>query len=102
MKTNRTIILSILFILFSFGLGVLSLSASAPQPQDPSYTIQSFRAGKGPTYLTFDGDNIWVTNTNGASITKLRASDGALLGIFPFAHDNPEGIAWDGANIWIA
>ena len=32
-------------------------------------------------------------------MTKLRASDGATLGIFPVA-GGPNGVAFDGANIW--
>src|SRR4029077_9623273 len=48
--------------------------------------------------------NIWVTNggtgSNG-SVSKLRASDGKLLGTFAVGSD-PLGIAFDGANIWVA
>ena len=34
-------------------------------------------------------------------MTKLRASDGANLGTFPVG-DEPNGVAFDGANIWVA
>jgi DNA-binding beta-propeller fold protein YncE len=50
--------------------------------------------------VTFDGANIWVTNSSG-SVRKLRASDGANLGTFPVG-TNPLGVAFDGANIWVA
>ena len=53
-----------------------------------------------PLALVFDGANIWVANIIGNNITKLRASDGAALGIFPVG-TNPAGIAFDGANIWV-
>jgi DNA-binding beta-propeller fold protein YncE len=33
--------------------------------------------------------------------TELRASDGAALGTFP-VESGPDGIAFDGANIWVA
>ena len=33
-------------------------------------------------------------------VTKLRASDGALLGTFPM--DGPRGLAFDGQSIWVA
>ncbi len=34
-------------------------------------------------------------------VTKLRASDGANLGTFPVG-TRPLGVAFDGANIWVA
>jgi DNA-binding beta-propeller fold protein YncE len=34
-------------------------------------------------------------------VTKLRASDGVVLGTFPVGNA-PAGIAFDGANIWVA
>jgi len=34
-------------------------------------------------------------------VTKLRASDGDLQGTFNVG-DSPEGVAFDGANIWVA
>jgi DNA-binding beta-propeller fold protein YncE len=37
----------------------------------------------------------------GDNVTKLAASTGATLGTFP-AGDRPSGVAFDGANIWVA
>jgi hypothetical protein len=56
--------------------------------------------------MTFDGANIWVANSGsfsvpGNSVTKLRPSDGAVLGIFTVG-SGPIGMAFDGANIWVA
>jgi DNA-binding beta-propeller fold protein YncE len=34
-------------------------------------------------------------------VTKLRASDGSTLGTFPVGA-GPVGVAFDGANIWVA
>jgi hypothetical protein len=39
-----------------------------------------------------------VTNEEGSTVTKLRASDGTVLGTFPVA--GPADLAFDGANIW--
>ncbi|HEY6370929.1 MAG TPA: hypothetical protein VIX37_10140, partial [Candidatus Sulfotelmatobacter sp.] len=48
------------------------------------------------------GVNIWVTNyTAGGTVTKLRASDGTLLGTFDVG-TSPLNVAFDGANIWVA
>ena len=56
-----------------------------------------------PGHLAFDGENIWVTNNNIAdsTVTKLRASDGALLGTFPVVGAGASGITFDGENIWV-
>jgi len=43
---------------------------------------------------------MWVTNSDGDTVTKLRA-DGAVLGTF-IVPDRPYDVAFDGANIWVA
>jgi DNA-binding beta-propeller fold protein YncE len=48
--------------------------------------------------VAFDGANIWVANNGAGSLTKLRASDGALLGTFAVGA-SPIGVAFDGANV---
>lgn len=62
---------------------------------------QKFPTGDSPHGVAFDGANIWVTNRNGDTVTKLRASDGANLGTFPVGNF-PFGACFDGANIWVA
>jgi DNA-binding beta-propeller fold protein YncE len=42
-----------------------------------------------------------VANENSDDVTKLRVSDGALLGTFGVG-DSPQGVAFDGTNIWVA
>ena len=44
---------------------------------------------------------MWATNSSSNQVTKLRASDGATVGVFP-ANTNPIGIAFDGENIWVS
>ena len=39
--------------------------------------------GNGPFGVAFDGASIWVTNGGTNKVTKVRASDGTLLGAFP-------------------
>lgn len=71
--------------------------------------LGEFPAGPSPFNLTFDGMSIWVGNFNVGTITKLRASDGALLGTFPVSNFGPpgpnreavDGLAFDGANVWV-
>ena len=60
----------------------------------------AFGVGSDPVGVAFDGANIWVVNNLSDYVTKLRASDGKLLGTFTgtFA---PVDVAFDGANIWV-
>ncbi len=49
----------------------------------------------------FDGANVWTSNTGDGTVTKLRASDGKVLGTFKVG-SRPFGMAFDGVNIWVA
>ncbi len=61
---------------------------------------KSFAVGTSPHGIAFDGGNIWVANRTSNNVTKLRASDGAVLGNFPTA-GTPVALAFDGANMWV-
>jgi DNA-binding beta-propeller fold protein YncE len=45
--------------------------------------LGTFTVANGPSDMIFDGANIWVASGVG-SVTKLRASDGALLGTLSY------------------
>jgi sugar lactone lactonase YvrE len=60
----------------------------------------AFAVGDQPYEVCFDGENIWVANYGGSSVTKLRAADGAVLGTFTVPL-GPYGVAFDGANVWV-
>jgi PEGA domain len=63
----------------------------------------NFLVGSFPMAVVFDGSSIWVTNNGDGTVTKLRASDGALVMGSPFGvGTTPIGVAFDGANIWVA
>ncbi|MFL6231103.1 MAG: hypothetical protein ACJ741_20185, partial [Pyrinomonadaceae bacterium] len=60
--------------------------------------------------VAFDGTNIWVANKPGGTVTKFRASDGAVLGTVVVGTRSgvlvsnavkPCGVAFDGTNIWV-
>src|SRR6266436_4095363 len=61
---------------------LILLPAGGQQLEKPD-SMQSFSVGSYPWGLTFDGANIWVTSYFNDNVTKLRASDGTLLGTFP-------------------
>ena len=65
-------------------------------------TNDAYVTGDGPHGLAFDGANIWVANWNDDTVTKLRASDGSLVGTYNVNANAPDALAFDGANIWVA
>ena len=64
------------------------------------YTM--FPVGKEPVGIAFDGASIWTANSGDNTVTKLRASDGTVLGTFSSGGGQPNGLAFDGANIWVS
>jgi len=53
-----------------------------------------------PYGVTFDGANVWVSNWDSGNVSKLRASDGKLLGTFTVGA-NPGWMTFDGADLWV-
>jgi DNA-binding beta-propeller fold protein YncE len=43
---------------------------------------------------------LWIANSGSNNVTRLRASDGALLGTYPVGGE-PRGLAFDGGHIWV-
>jgi hypothetical protein len=60
-----------------------------------------YPVGSQPASIAFDGTNIWVVNFDSNNVTKLKASDGSLVGTYTVGAF-PFGIAFDGTNIWVA
>src|SRR5690349_14619671 len=50
--------------------------------------------------IAFDGMHMWVAG-NGDRVTKLRASDGAILRIIPVS-GGASGVTFDGVHIWVS
>lgn len=57
--------------------------------------------GANPCALLFDGAHVWVANRDGASVTKLRASDAVPLGTFA-VDPEPTAMVFDGISVWVA
>ena len=62
--------------------------------------LGTFAAGSGPSGVAYEGVNIWVTDFNGSTMTKLKASTGATLNTFTVGKE-PAGVAFDGASMWV-
>jgi len=75
--------------------------ATAQPPETPNVTIENFPVGNRPEGLAFDGTSIWVVNEFDNTVTKLRASDGTIEGVFAIGRE-PKYVVFDGANIWVA
>src|SRR5205807_1775481 len=80
---------------------VLALGISFAQTTSTQSQVVTLPVDRGPEGVAFDGVNIWIANSVGNTVTKLRASDGANLGTFPVGK-RPVGIAFDGTSIWVA
>src|ERR1700681_4080470 len=66
----------------------------------PANKTTSFKVGKQPLGVAFDGANIWVANNDDATVSKLQASDGKTLGTFP-VDKVPFFLAFDGEAMWV-
>jgi hypothetical protein len=64
-------------------------------------TSTVFPVGNQPYGLCFDGANIWTANFAGNNVTKVRASDGEVLGTFAVG-SQPFGVTFDGADVWVS
>src|SRR5690242_19924120 len=92
------------------GTGVPAMGVTTPKQNTLQIALlhwynagltNTFTAGNQPNMMAFDGAAMWITNFGDNTVTKLRASDGALLGTFAVG-GGPFSIAFDGANIWVA
>ena len=66
--------------------------------------IKTFAVGSAPAGVVFDGANIWVANSNAATVTKIGPAlnvAAAVIGTFPVGQ-TPFGLAFDGAFVWVS
>lgn len=61
----------------------------------------SVSVGGMPYGIAFDGSNIWVSNASNNKVSKIRTSDGTILGTFDVG-PRPQLVEFDGENIWVA
>src|SRR5579864_8133517 len=52
----------------------------------------TFPVGNQPIGIAFDGASIWTANSGDGTVTKLRASDGMVLGTFSSGGGSPTGL----------
>jgi len=88
-------------LLLAFVLGFDAQTGPAAPQSDKPDLIQTFPVGRYPLGIISEGENIWVSNSGDDTVTKLRGSDGFLLGTFP-VKNGPAYLAFDGSSIWVA
>jgi Kelch motif len=57
--------------------------------------------GSSPFGILYDSTNLWVANAGGASVDKIRASDGQRVGTFPVGAGPRGSLAFDGRYVWV-
>ena len=62
----------------------------------PTQTIP----GINPNGMCSDGTNIWIANRGSNNVTKMRMSDGSVIGTYPVG-SGPRRLYYDGTNIWV-
>lgn len=93
-------------------MGLNPLQVAILRWYDANLTGLDFAVGSDPMGIAFDGANVWVANLTSATVTKLRASDGACNSVAnPPSSDvsacsfavgsAPSPVAFDGAHIWV-
>ena len=81
----------------SLGLGSVTKIRAVDGAPQGTFTIPGMQL-RG---LGYDGKSIWVCNSYSNTVSRLRASNVALMGTFPTGR-NPRAAAFDGSKIWIA
>src|SRR5215831_13477997 len=106
-RTNRIIVSFCLVLISTSALaqsGVVDSTQNANQLAILHwYTANqttSFTTGKTPIAFVYDGASMWVVNFGDNTVSKMRATDGAVLGTFAVGK-SPWAVTYDGANIWV-
>jgi hypothetical protein len=65
--------------------------------------LSATSVGNAPITLASDGKYMWVTNFSDGTVTPVALSNGAASSAIALpSGSQPEGIAFDGTNIWVA
>ena len=97
---RNIVVFSAMAAFLSMGLCLNALIGAEIVRAEPPPTITTFAGFNIPYAICFDGANIWVTNRYISTVTKLRVSDGTVVGTYNVGKE-PMGICFDGANIWV-
>ena len=91
MRVNRIILCALL----------ATLIGGTAQAQTAIQLTPASQVGLGPEGIATDGTSVFVANQFSDTVSKLRASDGAVVGTYAVGH-RPVAVAFDGAFFWVA
>ena len=86
------------------GIWVSRYAANEVVALDPftgQVTVTAIKTDKGPGFLLYSGNSIWVANRLAASVQKINASNGVIEGTYKVGK-RPAMMASDGTNVWVA
>jgi YVTN family beta-propeller protein len=66
-----------------------------------SYVVNTISVGQDPSFLSYDGTYLWVTNTLSGTVTQINAASGTTIRTISVG-SNPYGISSNGINVWVA
>ena len=56
--------------------------------------------GSIPEGIAFDGTNLWVSNNNANTVSKINPTTASVLATVTVGQ-NPSGVAFDGTDVWV-
>ena len=98
---HNIVVISAIVVFLSIGLCLSPHISEEIAQADSPPTITTFAGFNKPFSICSDGANIWVTNWGSNNVTKLRSSDGTILGTYNVG-TKPLGICLDDSSVWVA
>src|ERR1044071_6599372 len=94
--TNKALLAALCVAVFAATAAIAQTTNQAAPSASGAIAV-----GEGPESVTSDGSYVFVANQFSNTVTKLRASDGVVVGTFAVGR-RPVALAFDGANVWVA
>jgi DNA-binding beta-propeller fold protein YncE len=101
---RRNLVAAIATAPFAAPLGVAAMAPDVLQAQDaqPMSEVKLGSANTtGPEAAAFDGTNVWIATQFNDSVTRIRATDGAITGTFTVGK-RPVAVVYAAGAVWVA
>lgn len=86
-------------LIFTLCLLVNSASAGTVNVLN-SFTLPA--KSQSPQDVAWDGSSIWVAEVSDTVLLEIDPSDGTVLSQFNHPGNNPDGLTWDGTNLFVS
>jgi serine/threonine-protein kinase len=84
------------------GDGAEEEPAEQTPPRTPPEVVDTIPAGDGPDGIAVDGNNVWVSNSRGNTLTRLDAALGSALGDRVAVGTNPDEVEAADGVVWVS